>query len=436
VHEGLGQVAAQLPLVHVVFLGVDPGRPAGGAIALEPAPGARLVPEGVGGQGHPQPAQHEGPLSLVQRPRVLAEPVHEAVVAQLVHDGVDGRPHPRVIRPGRAADDRQEQGGVDPLIAGGALPPPGGMHAVLEAGHDLVGQATPVPGLAPGVLARGPAGDGGHGPQSGHAGQAGVSPALVVQLPHARVRLIPALLDGGRGDLRGPPVLGSGPVQAGGGGQQLEDLAQRVELKLVPDAVARPGGAAGVAAHPQVALAGDGAAGHGVGRPQVRAVGQDPLGDERHRAVQQRMRPVRGHGQARVALVADPGVAVVVVADALQALGQRGRRGGHHGPAAGRQPGQHRVGVPGVADRDQAGAVGGRAGPAVLRRRPGGVRVGRCPVQDPVAQLQHQVVVVAGGHGQRQLQALPVPAGPRPPGPGEPEPDAAAAAGPDALRPG
>ena len=56
---------------------------------------------------------------------------------------------------------------------------------------------------------------------------------------------------------RGPPVIGGQPVQPGGGGQQLQGLAQRVELELVVDPVAGPGGAAGIAAHPQAALGGD-----------------------------------------------------------------------------------------------------------------------------------------------------------------------------------
>ena len=93
--------------------------------------GLGLVPAGVRGQRHPEPAQQEGALGLVQRPRVLAEPVDEAVVGQLAHDRLHGGPHARVIGRDSAADDGQQQGGVDPLVAGGALPAAGGMHAVV-----------------------------------------------------------------------------------------------------------------------------------------------------------------------------------------------------------------------------------------------------------------------------------------------------------------
>jgi hypothetical protein len=90
-HEGLWQVAAELALVHVVFLGLNASWPAGGAVALEPPPGTGLVAEGMRRQCHPQPGQQEGTLGLVQGPCILAEPVHEAVFAQFVHDGLDGR---------------------------------------------------------------------------------------------------------------------------------------------------------------------------------------------------------------------------------------------------------------------------------------------------------------------------------------------------------
>ena len=65
------------------------------------------------------------------------------------------------------------------------------------------------------------------------------------------------------------------------GGEQLEHLAERVELELVADPVPGPDRAAGIAAQPQAALAGNRLAGHGVGRHQVRAVGQHAVGDER-----------------------------------------------------------------------------------------------------------------------------------------------------------
>ena len=124
------------------------------------------------------------------------------------------------------------------------------------------------------------------------------------------------------------------------------------------------------------------------------------------------MRPVRGQRQARVALVADPGVAVVVVPDALQPLGNGGRRGRGQRPAGGGEPGKHRVGMPGVADRDQLRAVRARPTTRLPRARPGHAGVGRRPVQRPVAELQHQVVLLAGVQADHHAQALPGGVGP------------------------
>src|SRR5579875_528545 len=61
VHEGLRQVAAQLPLGGVVFPAERPGRAACGAIALEPPQGPRLAALLVLGERHHEPAQQECP---------------------------------------------------------------------------------------------------------------------------------------------------------------------------------------------------------------------------------------------------------------------------------------------------------------------------------------------------------------------------------------
>ena len=192
---------------------------------------------------------------------------------------------------------------------------------------------------------------------------------------------------------------------AGRGREQLERLAQCVELELavdpVPDLVraARVAGQAG-----ERLLAGHRPAGHGVGGLQVGAIGQDAVGHEGDGVVQQAVRAVGGHRLAGVALVPDPHVAVVVVPAGLRALRQRhGGRGDHAAAAAG-QPGQHRVAVP--------AALGGQARPEFGNgRRPG--RLGgqprlrglyRDPGQRLVRDLQHQVVKGTRVQGQVQLQ--------------------------------
>ena len=164
------------------------------------------------------------------------------------------------------------------------------------------------------------------------------------------------------------------------------------------------------------ALAADRVGGH-----QPGPVGEDPLGEEPDGSLQQRVGAVGGDRQARVALVADPGVPVVVVPPAFQAFGQRGGRGGDHRAAARGKPLQDGVGVAGVPRGDQVRAVRHHGGPGFLGGRPGLARLGRRPVQRPVGQLQDQVVVAAGG--QRHGEGETVCAAPGPGGAGPAEPD-------------
>ena len=244
----------------------------------------------------------------------------------------------------------------------------------------------------------------------------------------------PALTDRVGRRRRCPPVLLGQQVQAGGGGEQLQRLPQPVELELADHPVPGPGRAARVPAQPERALVRDGLAADRVGGHQIRAVGEDPFGEEPDGPLEQGMRTVRGDRQARVALVADPRVPVVVVPPAFQALRQRGGRGGDHRTAARGQPSQDGVGMAGVPDRDQVRAVGHHGGPGLLGRRPGVVRIGRRAVQRPVGQFQDQVVVAPGGQRQGQRKAVrgaPGPGGARPP-----EPDRAAAAGPPPVAAG
>jgi MFS family permease len=104
VHERLGQVAAQLPLVHVELLGVQRGGPAGAPVALEPVRRGHRMAARVLDKRHPEPAQQERPLRLVQRPRVVPEPVHVPVGGQLPLHRVDRRDVPRIVERQSAAD--------------------------------------------------------------------------------------------------------------------------------------------------------------------------------------------------------------------------------------------------------------------------------------------------------------------------------------------
>ena len=157
---------------------------------------------------------------------------------------------------------------------------------------------------------------------------------MVVELPDPGVGLVVAALDRGDRDVDGLDVLGVEVVVPGGRGEQQQRLTERVELELGVDVVADDVGAAGIAGQVQRALVGNAVAVDRVRGRQVRPVGEQPLGDERDGVVQQRVRGVGGDCLPRVALVADPHVAVVVVAAPLRPLGQAHRgRGDHPTPA-------------------------------------------------------------------------------------------------------
>src|SRR5580693_4881988 len=199
VHESLGQVAPRLALADVVLLGVQAGRAAGRAVALEPAGRRGGVPAGLGDLRHPEPAQQERTLALVQWPRVVAEPVDVPVLGQFVLDRPDGRAVSRVVRGQGAADHRHQQGGVDAAIVGRALPAAGRMDRVAEAAQQQVGQRAPpgrlpVPGTARPPARRAARGHG-QGAQAGYAREPGMRPVPVLEFPDARVGLGPALLD-------------------------------------------------------------------------------------------------------------------------------------------------------------------------------------------------------------------------------------------------
>ncbi len=164
--------------------------------------------------------------------------------------------------------------------------------------------------------------------------------------------------------------------------EQQQRVAEHVELELPLRPVARDGAAARVAGQGELLLVGHGLAVARVDRLEVRAVLEQPRGDEVERGLHQRRRLGRRVRETREALVADPGVAVVVVAFAADVLGEARRGRGHHPVALRGEAAQHRVRLLRVPGRD--GAVHRRhpGAPGVLRRRPGHVRPERCVRQD------------------------------------------------------
>jgi hypothetical protein len=87
--------------------------------------------------------------------------------------------------------------------------------------------------------------------RGGGGSESAVGPGAWFDLPDPGVGLVPAVCDGGDGDLGGGPVVGLEAVGAGGGGEQLEGFAVGVELELLVDPVADAVESAGVPARPR-----------------------------------------------------------------------------------------------------------------------------------------------------------------------------------------
>ena len=201
--------------------------------------------------------------------------------------------------------------------------------------------------------------------------------------PDPGVGFGPPVCDRGGGGFGCVPVFGVEAVGAGGGGEQVQGFAEGVELELVVDPVADEVESAGVAGEPEVVLVGDRGAGGGVGGGHRVAVFEQPVGDEADGGVQQRVGAGGGDRDSGVALVADPDVAVVVVAAGFGPFGQAGGGGGDHAATATGQPSQHRVAAAGVARRQTRRPARARRWPRRLRWRASTAR--RRPVQRATA---------------------------------------------------
>jgi hypothetical protein len=263
-----------------------------------------------------------------------------------------------------------------------------------------------------------------------------VRPAPVAEFPDPGVRLLPPFVDRVGGDRGRAPVVPGEHVVPRGGREQRQRLAQRVELELAAHPVPGKHRPAGEAAQPHRPFAGDGAAGHRVPGHEVRPVVEQSLRDEPDGPREQRVRAVGRDRQAGKALIPDPRVPVVVVAPALQPLRQRCRGGRDHRAAAGRQPAQHGVGVPGVGHRDQVAAVGNDPRPRFLRRRPVSAGIGCLIRKFTIGHFQNEVMVLSSAHFHAHPQpalcpSCPGRARPAEPGPAGPARPAVAVPGDD-----
>ena len=104
----------------------------------------------------------------------------------------------------------------------------------------------------------------------GGADEPAVGPGTVVDLPDSSVGLLPSGFDGCGGNLGGADAVGTDPVVAGGGREEQERFAERIELELAVDVVADQVVATRVAGQVEAALIGNGRAVDAVGRGQRR----------------------------------------------------------------------------------------------------------------------------------------------------------------------
>ena len=133
---------------------------------------------------------------------------------------------------GAPPSGRQQQRGIDSTVGRRALPASRAMDAVgTHVSQDDVGQNGPCRRLAAGGVA-------GNCPQSGHACEPGVGPALIIEFPDAGVGLVPPTLDGGNTGFYRSPIFAGEMIVTPGRGQEKQDLTEGVELKLSVDPVA------------------------------------------------------------------------------------------------------------------------------------------------------------------------------------------------------
>ena len=143
-YEGLREVAAELPLLHVVLLRVEPGGPACGPVAFEPAGCCDRVAGLVRGHGGGQSAEQEGTLGFAERSLVGAEPVDVLVALQVALYGGEGCAGAWIVGGQGTANRGQEQRRIQPWVAFCALPPASGVGGAFGGvREDGVGQFVP-----------------------------------------------------------------------------------------------------------------------------------------------------------------------------------------------------------------------------------------------------------------------------------------------------
>ena len=162
-----------------------------------------------------------------------------------------------------------------------------------------------------------------------------------------------------------------------------------------------------------------GGAGNAIGRLESWTVGEDALADEANRVIEQRMAAGGRDGLARVALVTDPAIPVVIVTALFGPFRQRHGGRGDHPPAAARQAAKHRIRGLSIKVRHGARKRRNCLRPCPFGGQPGVVGTHHVIGQLMVGHFQNQVMVTARSdlddHLQRPVVAPLRITGPEPP---------------------
>src|SRR3954470_19010798 len=181
----------------------------------------------------------------------------------------------------RTAEAHEEKSGVDPLVARRPLPAAGRMDATRgDVRGDGVGERNEARSslVAANATVR---------TEPGDAAQSTVSPRVRLELPDARVGLLPALRNRGSGSVGGATADGIEAVVPGRMRKQQQRLPEYVELELSAGLVPDEGAAAGIPRQIEFTLLGHALSVDCVHGLESRPVGEQPVGDEPDRVVEQ-----------------------------------------------------------------------------------------------------------------------------------------------------
>ena len=283
----------------------------------------------------------------------MAESVGVSILAQLLDDGSDRRDTSRIVRRHGTSDSREQERTVETGILGRPLPISRGVQRRGRSrSHDLVGQERPLRGRRTRRGSQSP----GRSAEAGGTDQPAVGPNSVVDLPDPGICVLPPLRNGISRNLRRLLTAEVEAIEAGSRSEEQECFAEGIELELLVDVVADKVKPSRIAGQVDAMLIGNRRPVSPVGGGEHGAIIEEAGGNESRRC--RGAHPRRGDGLSGVGLIADPYVAIIVVAALLCPLRQRSGSRRHHPPSTTGQAPHHRVGECGTFRIERVSQVG------------------------------------------------------------------------------